>query len=175
MGSSPRPMSLDAAVESGLVDSINAHSILEMCNYMRNTLLRDADVMSMANALEVRVPLVDHKIVELATRVPGAMKVGALMNKPLLVSAVPTLPRGAFARRKQGFSLPFDSWFRGSMKPWMEERLLGSDLVRNSLLDAKAVEGMWRSFLRGERLVSHSRVWSLAVLVDWCQRVGVKA
>ena len=169
------PEGFDEAVASGRVDPINAHGVLEISNYMRNTLLRDADVMSMAHALEVRVPLVDHKVLELAARVPGAMKLSPEMNKPLLVAAVPTLPRAAFARRKQGFALPFDSWFRGSMKDWMEERLLGSELVRHGMLDANAVESMWRDFLRGERFVTHSRVWSLAVLVDWCQRVGVTA
>ena len=169
------PDGFDEAVASARVDAINAHSILEISNYMRNTLLRDADAMSMAHALEIRVPLVDHKIIELAARVPGPMKLSRKMNKPLIVSAVPTLPRAAFARRKQGFALPFDSWFRGSMKQWMEERLLGSDLVRRGLLDVNSVEGLWRNFLRGDRLVSPSRVWSLAVLEDWCQRVGVKA
>ena len=69
------PEGFEEHASSDGVDPVNAHGVLEICNYMRNTLLRDADVMSMANALEVRVPLVDHKVVEIATRVHGSVEV----------------------------------------------------------------------------------------------------
>ena len=57
----------------------------------------------------------------------------------------------------------------------MEERLLGEPTRRLGIVDPGAVEAAWRAFLRGDRYVSHSRVWTLAVLADWCQRHGVGA
>jgi asparagine synthase (glutamine-hydrolysing) len=156
-------------------DPVNAYSRLELARYLRNTLLRDTDVMSMASALEVRVPIIDHKVVELALAIPGQLKVGGRINKPILAATVPSLPSGTVGRPKQGFALPFDSWFRGTLRGWIEERLLGEPTRRLGIVEPGAVEAAWRAFLRGEQFVSHSRVWTLAVLADWCQRHGVSS
>lgn len=156
-------------------DPVNAYSRFELARYLRNTLLRDTDVMSMSNALEVRVPIIDHKVVELALAISGRLKVLGRGNKPILAATVPSLPHSTVGRPKRGFELPFDTWFRGRLRGWMEERLLGEATRRLGLVDARAVEAAWRAFLRGERYVSHSRVWTLAVLADWCQRHGVSA
>jgi asparagine synthase (glutamine-hydrolysing) len=151
-------------------DPVNAFGALELSNYLRNTLLRDTDVMSMANALEVRPPLLDHKVVELAMGIPGRLKVEGTFNKALLAATTPALPAATVGRKKMGFTLPFDAWFRGALRPWMEARLLGEPLARLGILDGGAAAEAWGGFLRGERYVSHARVWCLAVLVDWCER-----
>src|SRR5207244_2252339 len=100
---------------------------------------------------------------------PDSLKIGNSVNKPLLASLVPELPVEAVRRRKMGFTLPFDSWFRGPLRPWMEERLFSRHLIRSGLSDEKAVRRLWSGYLRGERYVSHARVWSLAVLAQWCE------
>lgn len=156
-------------------DAVNAYARLELARYLRNTLLRDTDVMSMASALEVRVPIIDHKVVELALAIPGHLKIEGRINKPILAGTVASLPEGTVGRPKQGFALPFDGWFRGTLRGWMEERLLGEPTRRLGLIDPDAVAAAWRGFLRGEQYVSHSRVWTLAVLADWCQRNAVCA
>jgi asparagine synthase (glutamine-hydrolysing) len=157
------------------IDPINAYSVLDLSNYLVDTLLRDSDVMSMAHALEVRVPLIDHVLVERALRISGALKLGDGENKPLLTAAVPGLPRSAISRRKMGFTLPFNAWFRGALRPWMEETLLGEPVKRLGFIKPRAVERLWRSFLRGERFISHSRVWCIATLARWCQNNGISA
>lgn len=155
---------------AGDVDPINAYSVLELSNYLRNTLLRDADVMSMAHALEVRVPLLDHVLVEKVLRLPGALKLSDRENKPLLLAAAPGLPRRVSSRAKMGFNLPFDAWFRGPLRPWVEATLFDGASQRIGFLHRDALEALWRSFLAGERYVSHARIWALVALAGWCQK-----
>jgi asparagine synthase (glutamine-hydrolysing) len=156
------------------LDPVTCFGALDLANYMRNTLLRDTDVMSMAHALEVRVPLIDHRVVELAMAIPGEMKLG-VEPKPLLAAAAPSLPDSTVKRKKMGFALPFDSWLRGRLRPWMEERLLGEPMRKLGIVDTRAVAQLWGRYLRGEGHLSHARVWCLATLADWCQRHRVAA
>lgn len=154
--------------DGGGVEPATGLSVLELCNYLRNTLLRDTDAMSMASALEVRVPFLDHAVVELALSLPDRLKLLPGRTKALLAATVPDLPRSVTNRPKMGFTLPFAIWFRGPLRGWMEERLFSMELVRSGLVNEAALRQLWTSFLRGERFVSHSRVWALAVLAQWC-------
>src|ERR1019366_6362824 len=96
-----------------LPDVANSISLAEIGVYMQNMLLRDTDFMSMAHSLEVRVPLLDHEVVELVASFPGVWKRGTSPPKPLLVDAVSDLiPREVYARPKMGFVLPYDHWLR---------------------------------------------------------------
>ncbi len=167
------PPGLLELVQRRTIDPINAVSALELSNYLRHTLLRDCDVMSMAHALEVRVPLLDHVLVEKVLRVPGPLKLSSAGNKPLLTAAVPGLPRSAVDRGKMGFTLPFDEWFRGPLRPWIEGLLLDGAVKRLPFLRSQEVERSWRAFLRGERYMSHTRIWAIAALAGWCQINGV--
>lgn len=163
------PEHLAERLTSGDLDAINAYSALELTNYLQNTLLRDSDVMSMAHSLEVRVPLLDHLLVEKVLRVRGALKLSDVENKPLLTGGVPGLPRQVMSRTKMGFTLPFDTWFRGPLRGWMEEVLLSQATQQLGIFRPGAVERLWRSFLRSERYTSHSRIWSIAALIGFCR------
>ena len=83
-------------------------SYLELTRYMRNQLLRDSDVMSMAWSLELRVPFVDSKFIEAIQRIPAALRLAK--GKRLLVDAVPEIPQWVRDRPKQGFTFPFRDW-----------------------------------------------------------------
>lgn len=97
----------------------DAVSALEVHSYMRDMLLRDADVYSMAHAVELRVPLIDHRVVEAAAALPGRWKVP---GKPLLAEAVgPALTSAARRRKKTGFGLPLARWLRGPLKETVRE------------------------------------------------------
>jgi asparagine synthase (glutamine-hydrolysing) len=85
-------------------------SYLEMTRYMRNQLLRDSDVMSMAWGLELRTPLVDRKLIETVGKVPARHRLAG--GKRLLLQAVPEIPASIAARPKRGFQFPFDQWVR---------------------------------------------------------------
>jgi asparagine synthase (glutamine-hydrolysing) len=159
----------------GAIDAVNVLSALEISNYLKNTLLRDTDVMSMAHALEVRPPFLDHLLVEELLRVPGRLKLRAGQSKPLLLASVPGRLPAAVSRPKMGFTLPFDAWFRGPLRGFMEGVLLGAPIRRLSFLRPRAVRALWSGFLRSPGLVSHARVWSIAALALWCEANGVDA
>ncbi len=150
-------------------DMVNRVSYLELRNYMLNTLLRDTDSMSMAHGLEVRVPLIDHKLVEYLFTIPGHVKISRSGPKYLLVQAVKgLLPHEVVYRPKRGFTFPFEHWLRGEMRGEMDrvffnspESPLGDDL------DAKGVQSIWQDFLSGN--TSWSRPWALYVLIRWSQ------
>src|SRR4030095_15234359 len=96
-------------------DTADAHSFnyVEVKRYLHDQLLRDSDVFSMAHSIELRVPLLDHPLVEYAARVPPALKVPNGVNKPLLVGAVNDMVVSAAGLApKRGFSLPMDRWLK---------------------------------------------------------------
>jgi asparagine synthase (glutamine-hydrolysing) len=154
-------------------DVVNAISRLELEGYMANTLLRDTDAMSMAHSLEVRVPFVDAKLVDYVLSLPGEWKLDRRQNgvpKPLLADAIADLlPRDFLKRRKMGFTLPFERWLQGRLRPKISSvfqdanQLAAAGLVVDDALD------VWRQFLRAPRAVGWSRPWALFVLAEWCR------
>ncbi len=148
-------------------DAVNDFSRLDLAGYLRNTLLRDTDAMSMASSLEVRVPLLDHRLVEYVLSLPGGMKLEGEGNKALLFEAVPDLPREAGLRPKMGFVLPLRDWFRGPMKGKLEEILLGLPGPAAGILRREPAAETWRAFLVGDGTVSASRIFALASLSAW--------
>ena len=151
------------------LDPINRVSYLESRCYMLNTLLRDSDFMSMAHGLEVRVPLIDHRLARRILALPGSWKLDST-PKPLLVSALGgQLPEKIVHRAKRGFTLPFEHWLRDALRPVVEESLRKiGDGVLGTLISERAARGVWENFLQGR--TSWSRPWSLYVLQCWCQQ-----
>ena len=157
------------AEESRQLDDFTAVSCLESGSYMANTLLRDTDAMSMAHSLEVRVPFLDHPLVEFVARLPGSVKSSNLVPKSLLVEAMrDLLPSEVVSQRKRTFTLPWEYWLQGPLRAQVESEF---DTIAASLaecLDGRAVRQMWTGFLEGR--TSWSRVWSLFVLNRWARR-----
>jgi len=144
-------------VRLGPPEGVNGFNYLEMKRYMHDQLLRDTDIFSMAHSIEVRVPFLDHTIVEHAARVRPLEKIANGVNKPLLVNAVDdSLLFEAGARKKQGFSFPMARWMKRYAGE-LEEMSKGADGV-----DRKVVREMWQRF-RSDRL-HWSRAWALTVL-----------
>jgi asparagine synthase (glutamine-hydrolysing) len=152
------------------LDPVNRVSYLESRCYMLNTLLRDSDFMSMAHGLEVRVPLIDHRLARRVLALPGSWKLNSGTPKPLLVNALGgKLPKKIVHRQKRGFTLPFEYWLRDELRPVVEETLREiGDGVLGTLISGRAVPCVWQDFLEGR--TSWSRPWSLYVLQRWCQQ-----
>ena len=129
--------------------------------------------MGMAHALEIREPLLDHRLVELAMTLPGTMKLAPGLNKPLLARAIPELPQAASSRPKMGFTLPLEAWLRGPLRKWAEERLLSDSRSVVGPLNQPAVAALWRRFQRGRRHASFSRIWTAIALLHWCRAHAV--
>jgi asparagine synthase (glutamine-hydrolysing) len=132
----------------------------ELRTYTHDQLLRDTDAMSMAHSLEVRVPLLDHRLVEAVLRLPPSAKLGGDRSKALLLRAIgdmlPPLVRDR--RAKQGFTFPFDAWLRGPLRELAEE-------PPHALLRPEAVARVRRAYAAGK--LHWSRPWALAVLGAW--------
>jgi asparagine synthase (glutamine-hydrolysing) len=152
------------------LDAVNRVSYLESRCYMLNTLLRDADFMSMSQGLEVRVPLIDHRLAKAVLALPGEWKLNGTPKKLLVDALSGSLPDEIVHRPKRGFTLPFEHWMRQELRPEIEPVLAKkriSDGPLGELLDANQVGQVWKEFLSGE--TSWSRPWSLYVLQRWCE------
>lgn len=147
-------------------------SLAEFATYLQNVLLRDTDQMSMAHALEVRVPFLDHELVEYVLGVPDAIKYPHTPKRLLVAALGELLPREVVDRPKMGFTLPWAEWMRGTLRSFCAERL--QQLPQRAPVDAAELQRLWDRFLAGDPRITWSRIWYLVVLADWLERNGME-
>ena len=148
----------------------------ELTGYMRNTLLRDSDVFSMAHALELRVPFVDGEVAAAAFAVADSLKLTRGLSKPLLIEATrDLLPEQVWNRPKQGFVLPFAEWMRGPLAADVDATLGDRDRLHALGLSSEAVSAVWTAFVGREPGVTWSRPWALYSLARWATANGVES
>jgi len=158
-----------ATDEAAQLDAFTAVSWLETRSYLVNTLLRDTDTMSMCHSLEVRVPFLDHALVELTLGLPSAVKNRNKVRKALLIEALgDLLPKKIVSQTKRTFTLPWENWLRGPLHARVETTLANCDQTLGNIIDKRAVQDVWKGFLA--RRTSWSRPWSLFVLTEWVRR-----
>ncbi len=148
-------------------------SILEMHTYMQHVLLRDTDQMSMASALEVRVPFLDHTLIEFVLNIPDRYKYPHSPKQLLVESLGDLLPDEIVNRPKMGFVLPWKDWLKGDLKPMAETAI--KNLGQRGIMLEKPLQELWRKFLEGNPSVSWSRLWPLIVLENWMQKHNIEA
>jgi len=159
--------------DAGLMSLV---SYAEARTYMHDVLLRDSDQMSMAHGLELRVPLLDHRLVEYVMALRDEIKRPGDVPKRLLVESLdPALPAECVRRPKQGFVLPFDSWMKGELRSFCEHHLGPQGLAGRGIVRAGAVSGIWRAYLDGHRSTSWSRPWTLVALNAWLEQNRITA
>jgi len=135
--------------------------------YLPDDLLVKVDVASMAHALEARSPLLDHKLMEWAARIPPEQKMAGGQTKNILKKAMePHLPSEVLYRPKKGFGVPIDQWFKSDMKEFAYETLLSQAARQRGLVKADFVEKMLDEHCGGVRL-HHTRLWALLMLELW--------
>jgi asparagine synthase (glutamine-hydrolysing) len=150
------------------MEPIAAVSWLEMRSYMVNTLLRDTDSVSMAQSLEVRVPLLDTPLVEFVSSLPDAARQRPGVQKALLAEALGTaLPKQVLEQRKKTFTLPWKEWLRGPLRARIERSLGELSPALATHVHANGAKSVWQDFLAGK--TSWSRPWSIYVLNEWCR------
>lgn len=156
-------------------DAVNAISACELQGYMANTLLRDTDQMSMAHALEVRVPFIDRRLVPFILSLKGEWKFDGARPKPLLIDALgDLLPEAIWRRPKMGFTLPFERWMRSSLQPDID-KTLALEHGFKKLAISEAGRKVWQKFVASPQQERWSRPWALYVLRKWCDLHGVTA
>lgn len=143
-------------------------SLAEIGSYMQNVLLRDTDQMSMAHALEVRVPFLDHRLVRYVLGVPDPYKYPHTPKKLLTDALGELLPSSIIDRKKMGFTLPWEHWMRNQLKPFCETAL--EHLKNRPEFNAEHIDRLWSRFLHRDRMITWSRVWHLVVLGYWLEK-----
>jgi asparagine synthase (glutamine-hydrolysing) len=148
----------------------HAISILETSCFLGDRLLRDTDAASMAVSLEVRVPLLDHVLVEALARVPIARRFLPAQRKQLLRDlALRELPAELFERPKRGFELPLATWTRQRLGGEMERTLTDVVLCQRAGLNGEAVARAWRAYASGAPGIYWSRLWALYVFLRFAR------
>jgi asparagine synthase (glutamine-hydrolysing) len=137
--------------------------------YLPDDILTKVDRASMACGLEVRVPLLDHRLVELAAALPrAALATGGVAKAALRRLAARRLPAALLERPKQGFGVPLAAWLRGGLRPWAEELLAPERLAAAGLLDPAAVRRCWAEHLAGQD--RSGPLWAVLMLQGWLAR-----
>ncbi len=124
----------------------------------------------MAVSLEVRVPLLDHRIVEFCWSLPRDLKIRGRQGKWLLRQALyRRLPPELVDRPKMGFSVPVAAWLRGALRPWAEDLLDRDALDRDGILHGAAVQRAWMALQRGHDQLA-SGLWAVLMFQAWRHR-----
>jgi asparagine synthase (glutamine-hydrolysing) len=149
------------AANSPTDDPLSMIQYLDMKTYLPGDILTKVDRASMAHALEVRVPLLDHKLVEWISGLPADMKLNGSEGKYVFKKSLEKyLPHDILYRKKMGFAVPLAGWFRGPLRERVRESLLGSTLAETGIFNAGFLSEMVEQHQSGRRDYSAS-IWAL--------------
>ncbi len=144
--------------------------LTDLMTYLPTDLLVKVDIASMANSLEARSPLLDHKVIEFAASLPEEIKMKRFETKSLLKRvAAKLVPKEVVYRRKKGFGVPIGAWIRGDMRNFVGENLLDGGYSKRNLFRREVVAGYVREHLSGKRDRTH-QIWSLLMLELWYKK-----
>jgi asparagine synthase (glutamine-hydrolysing) len=140
---------------------------LDQISYLPDDILVKVDRAAMSASLETRVPMLDHRVVEQAWRLPLRFKRRGGINKWVLRQVLYRhVPAALIERPKQGFAVPLGDWLRGPLRAWAEELLDPARMQRQGLLDAASVQRLWRDHIGG-RWDRKYPLWNVLMLQAW--------
>tara|TARA_R100000789_G_scaffold11804_1_gene15744 strand:+ start:7568 stop:9445 length:1878 start_codon:yes stop_codon:yes gene_type:complete len=144
---------------------------MEAQMYMPDDILVKVDRAAMANSLETRVPLLDHRVFEFAWRLPLHMKIREGQGKWVLRQLLYTyVPKALIERPKKGFSVPMADWLRGPLREWAESLLNERRLEHEGYFNARAVQKLFKEHVSGRR--NHAnRLWSVLMFQAWLEQL----
>ena len=142
----------------------------DLQGYLSDGIMAKVDTASMIHSLEVRAPLLDHRIVEFGTRLPADLKQRGLKKRVLFKRAVRDhLPPTVLARRKRGFGIPVAAWLRGPLRPMLDDLVLGPRLAARGIFAPAALRRLHDEHQSGRADHGH-KLWNLMVLELWARR-----
>lgn len=137
-----------------------------------NDMLKKVDLMSMANSLEVRVPFLDHELVQFVFSLPEDMKINRSMRKRILQDAYrEVLPPELYNRPKKGFEMPLLDWLKTTLRSELDEHLFDKDKIEaQGVFHWSEIQGLKTQLFSTNPEDSHARVWALYVFQKWQAR-----
>jgi asparagine synthase (glutamine-hydrolysing) len=151
-------------------DPLSRVQYVDIKTYLTDDILAKVDRASMAHSLEVRVPLLDHEVMEYAATIPSSYKIRGRSGKYIFKRALEGIvPSEILQREKMGFSIPLAQWFRGELKDVFEERVFAPTAFLNTLFNPDPIHRWWDQHQRGTRDYAY-HLWALLVLECWGRR-----
>jgi asparagine synthase (glutamine-hydrolysing) len=156
-----------SAVRERFSDDVAWMQYIDTLTYLPDDILTKVDRASMAVALEVRVPLLDHRVVELSWRLPQHLKLRGGVGKWILRQiAYKYVPKRLLERPKMGFAVPIDQWLRGPLKDWAGDLLCSPATNGAGLIDRAPIVAKWREHQAGARNWQHF-LWNVLMFEAW--------
>jgi asparagine synthase (glutamine-hydrolysing) len=151
-------------------DPLSKVQYVDIKNYLPGDILVKVDRMSMANSLEVRAPMLDHVFMEFVATIPSGLKLRGQEKKYILKKALaPYLPREILYRKKQGFEVPLDRWFRNELKDLVQETLLSPKALQRGFFKPEYLTTMWQQHQSRQRNFG-TNLWTLLMFELWYQQ-----
>jgi asparagine synthase (glutamine-hydrolysing) len=173
-GREPRTVLADAPEKKGLDQFAEQMMLLDTLTYLPDDILVKVDRASMAVALEVRAPLLDHRVLEFAWGLPLALKLQGGRGKIVLRKVLSRyVPEALFERPKSGFGVPVSRWLRGPLRDWAEHLLDEGRLAREGYLNPMPIRRVWQSLLAGRSKWAYGgeMLWSVLMFQAWWEHV----
>jgi len=160
----------DQTLADDFKDPITRMQYCDMMTHLPDDILAKVDRASMAVSLEVRVPILDHRIVEFAWSLPGHMKIRDGKSKWLLRQLLyKYVPADLLERPKMGFSIPMGPWLRGPLREWAEDLLSENALKKSGLFNPVPIRKRWQEHLSGTHDRTRS-LWTIIMFQTWLDR-----
>jgi asparagine synthase (glutamine-hydrolysing) len=159
---------------AGQVGFLNRYLQLDQKYYLQDNLLYKVDRMSMAHSLEVRPPLLDHRIVEFAARLPERLKILGSDQKIILKKTMRgKLPNAILDRKKRGLDIPAHEWFRGPLLSLFQDTMRSQSIKSAGLFDLAATESLLRNHTE-RRINAGYQLWGLLTLFLWLKKWDIE-